>query len=176
MKFGIGLGTNLGDRLQNLRRAAISIDKLHRSSFPLLISPVYLTQPVDCEDDARSFYNMTMELEFDSSPLDMLSRLRKIETDLGRPAERLRNTSRIIDLDILYAGDLVIDNDSLTLPHPRLTQRRFVLQPLADIRPDLILPCQSNSTASLLAKLKSGEPPLERIADSPFIDYLDSAC
>lgn len=176
MRIGIGIGSNLGDRLKNLQQAIASIGKLHCTSTPPLSSPVYLTQPVDCEDDAMPFYNMVIELESNSSPLDLLSQLRIIETDLGRPAQRKRNTSRIIDLDILYAGDLVIDSDQLTLPHPRLTQRRFVLKPLADIHPDLILPGQNKDAATLLAELKSDEPPLVQIPTPPFADFLSTTC
>jgi len=176
MRIGIGLGSNLGDRLQNLKRAAISICTLHSASSPLLLSPVYLTQPVDCKDDAMPFYNMVMELESDSSPLDLLSQLRQIETGLGRPIQRERNTSRTIDLDILYAGDLVIDSDALTLPHPRLIQRRFVLQPLVDIRSDLILPGHRKDITTLLAELDSDEPPLEQISTPSFADLLSTTC
>jgi len=176
MKFGIGLGSNLGDRLQNLKHAAISIGNLHSQSHPLLSSPVYLTQPVDCEGDAMPFYNMVIELESDLSPNNLLSQLRIIETKLGRPNQRERNTSRTIDLDILYADYLVVKSNDLILPHPRLTHRRFVLQPLADIRSELILPGHNKNVATLLAELESDEPPLEQISTPPFADFLSTAC
>ncbi len=172
MKYGIGLGSNIGNRLQNLQRAATSIRKISIDHSPTLSSSVYLTEPVDCEENTTSFYNMTVELEIGISPLDLLSRLREIESELGRPTQRQRNASRTIDLDILYADDLEISGDELTIPHPRLTQRRFVLQPLADIQPDLILPGQHKDITTLLAELDSQEAPLERVA-APL--YTDSA-
>jgi 2-amino-4-hydroxy-6-hydroxymethyldihydropteridine diphosphokinase len=176
MRIGLGLGSNIGDRLHNLKQASLSINNLHLASSPLLTSPVYLTQPVDCKEDALPFYNMVIELESDLSGYDLLSRLREIEAELGRPAQRERNASRTIDLDILYADDLVLDSQDLTLPHPRLTQRRFVLQPLADIRPELILPGQSKNIARLLAELNSDEPALEPITDPTFTKIVSNAC
>jgi 2-amino-4-hydroxy-6-hydroxymethyldihydropteridine diphosphokinase len=175
MRIGLGLGSNIGDRLQNLEQAALSISNIHIASFPLLTSPVYLTQPVDCKEDTLPFYNMAIELESDLSAHDLLSRLREIEAELGRPAQRERNASRTIDLDILYVDDLVLDSQDLTLPHPRLTQRRFVLQPLADICPNLILPGQSKNIATLLAELNSDEPALEPITD-PSTEVVSNAC
>jgi len=176
MRIGIGLGSNLGDRLQHLKQASVSAGKLHHNASPILSSPVYLTQAVDCEKDTTPFYNMVIELESHLSPVELLSHLRKIETSLGRPVHRQRNASRTIDLDILYAGELVIDSNDLTLPHPRLTQRRFVLQPLCDIRSDLVLPGQSKKIATLLAELDSDEPQLKRIDTPPFTDFICTTC
>ncbi|NOY00051.1 MAG: 2-amino-4-hydroxy-6-hydroxymethyldihydropteridine diphosphokinase [Verrucomicrobia bacterium] len=176
MKYGIGLGSNIGNRLQNLQRAAASVRKISIDHSPALSSSAYLTEPVDCEENTSSFYNMTIELEIEISPLDLLSRLREIEGKLGRPTQRQRNTPRTIDLDILYAGDLVINSDELTIPHPRLSQRRFVLQPLAEIRPNLILPGHHQDIITLLAELDSEEPPLEQVAAPLFADSLSPSC
>lgn len=170
MRYGIGIGSNIGDRLQNLQQAVSAISDLPSSSRHLLSSSVYLTQAVDCEEDTSPFYNMAIELESSSSPLDLLIQLRIIETGLGRPSQRQRNASRTIDLDILYAADQVINSETLALPHPRLTQRRFVLQPLAEIRPELLLPGLNKDIATLLAELDSDEPPLERISAPFFAD------
>ncbi len=164
MKYGIGLGSNLGNRLQNLHHALQATGKLHQGEIPLLSSPVYLTQAVDCKEGTPPFYNMAIELECDLAAPVLLARLREIELDLGRPTLRQRNASRRIDLDILYAGDLVMDSENLTLPHPRFHRRRFVLQPLADIRPELILPGQKRDVATLLAELGSDEAPLRQIS------------
>lgn len=176
MNFGIGLGSNLGDRLQNLRQALVSLRKIHSPSSPPLYSETYLSQAVDCEQDSPAFYNMAIELECELEPLELLSQLRNIELNLGRPSQRQRNASRTIDLDILYAGELVLDSEELTLPHPRFDQRRFVLQPLADIRPELILPGQSKNISTLLVELKSDEAPLEVIASHPLSELTQPTC
>ncbi len=176
MNFGIGLGSNLGDRLQNLRRALASLRKIHNPRSSLLHSNVYLSQAVDCDEDSPPFYNMAIELKCELEPHDLLSQLRAIEFNLGRPKQRQRNASRTIDLDILYAGDLTSNSAELTLPHPRFDQRRFVLQPLTDIRPELILPNQSKNIATLLAELKSNEAPLEVISSPPLSEYSQPVC
>ena len=94
----------------------------------------------------------------------LLRALRKIEADLGRPGHHERNVSRTLDLDLLYAGNRVINDEELQLPHPRMTTRRFVLAPLADIQPDLILPGHSHTVAELLQTL-SAEPAVLRVAE-----------
>jgi 3-methyl-2-oxobutanoate hydroxymethyltransferase len=93
-----------------------------------------------------------------------MAALRHIELGLGRPERRPVNAPRPIDLDILYAGNLVLPDSSLTLPHPRLHQRRFVLEPLASIRPELVIPGFDKNVWTLLAELSSSEPPLLRFA------------
>jgi len=174
MRIGIGLGSNVGRRQQNLERAVDAIASLHHQSSQLLISSVYITQPVDCKLNTRHFYNMAIELECSLSPFGLLRQLREIEHSLGRPSQRARNAPRTIDLDILYAGDQVLNSEELTLPHPRLAQRRFVLQPLADIRPGLVLPGQSKDIATLLGELDPDEAPVEPIAPPPEAQPLDT--
>jgi 2-amino-4-hydroxy-6-hydroxymethyldihydropteridine diphosphokinase len=82
-----------------------------------------------------------------------LKDLKKIERSLGRPEDHPRNVSRQIDIDLLYAGDRKIDNEQLHVPHPRMHLRRFVLEPLAEIRPDLLLPNQTQTVAQLVENL-----------------------
>ena len=98
--------------------------------------------------------------------MELLATTRAIEKKLGRAPASERNAPRVIDIDLLCFGDETIDNDSLTLPHPRIGERRFVLQPLADIRPDLILPGQAHDIDGLLQNLRSEEPPLVRLAET----------
>lgn len=153
MRTGIALGSNLGDRLANLvagREAVLSIPGVRE---PVLISQVYETEPVGTGPDAGSFLNAVIEAEFSADPSALLAALRSIESSLGRPMRHPRNAPRILDLDILYASDLVLRDDTLILPHPRLHLRRFVLAPLNDIRPNLRLPGQTHTVAELLALL-----------------------
>jgi 2-amino-4-hydroxy-6-hydroxymethyldihydropteridine diphosphokinase len=152
MRVGVALGSNLGDRFKNLSLAARAISYLSR--LPTVASRIYETDPVDCEPGANKFLNVVIEFEFNGDPLDLLEKVKKIEVSMGRPAEHPRNVSRKIDIDLLYADDIVINNERLQLPHPRMHLRRFVLQPLADIRPDLVLPNQTNTVRELLAQIQ----------------------
>jgi 2-amino-4-hydroxy-6-hydroxymethyldihydropteridine diphosphokinase len=153
MRAGIALGSNLGDRLAHLRRARAQVLALPGVSLPAVESRVYETEPVQSGPDAGAYLNAVLEVEYAGQPITLLDGLQRIEAELGRPSKRPRNAPRTIDLDILYAGNLVLSNDEVVIPHPRLHLRRFVLTPLADIRPDLTLPGQQQTIAALLAAL-----------------------
>jgi len=154
MKVGVALGSNLDDRLQNLRAARQAIAELPGISSPLLSSSIYETEPVDCEPGATKFLNAVLELDYQGDPITLWRGLKKIESSLGRPPNHERNVSRNIDIDLLYFGDVKIDTGELVLPHPRMHLRRFVLQPLAEIDPDLLLPNQTKTVRELLASLR----------------------
>ena len=126
---------------------------LRISSRPFLSSAIYETDPVDCEPGAPKFLNAVVEFDYDGDPLQLLKKLKSVEDALGRPREHARNVSRKIDIDLLYIGDMKINDGELQLPHPRMHLRKFVLQPLADIRPELILPRQAKTVRELLAQL-----------------------
>lgn len=153
MRVGIALGSNLGDRIANLRAAKKAIIDLVGGK-SLRGSPVYETEPVDCEPGAPKFLNAVLEIEYDGDPTELLEHMIRIEESLGRKRDHGSNVSRKIDIDLLYADDLSVQNERLRLPHPRMQTRRFVLCPLADIRPELILPGQMKSVRQLLAELK----------------------
>ena len=153
MRTGIALGSNLGGRLENLRAGRDEVLRIEGVSPPLLCSRVYETEPIGSGPDAGAFLNAVIEVEFVGQPIDLLEGLQEIEAAHGRPSKRPRNAPRTLDLDILYVGNLVLSNEEVVIPHPRLHQRRFVLTPLADIRPDLTLPGQQRSVAELLAAL-----------------------
>jgi 2-amino-4-hydroxy-6-hydroxymethyldihydropteridine diphosphokinase len=136
-----------------LRAARKAIVGLTGVQPPVLSSAVYETDAIDCEPGAGRFLNAVLEFDYEGDPTDLWKKLMEIESALGRLRDHARNISRKIDIDLLYAGEIQIDTRKLQLPHPRLRLRRFVLQPLVDIRPDLILPNQTKTVRELLAEL-----------------------
>lgn len=157
-RTGISLGTNLGNRLANLREARKLLINLMPPGTNYLQSSIYQSEPVDCPPNSPDFYNAVIEIDYIGKPHDLLAATQGIEWRLGRPRSSERNSPRIIDLDLLYFEDVVMNEDFLTLPHPRLTHRRFVLLPLTDIRPDLVLPRDQTTVGEHLRKLDSDEP------------------
>jgi 2-amino-4-hydroxy-6-hydroxymethyldihydropteridine diphosphokinase len=157
MRTGLGLGSNMGDRLAALRAARDAIARLPGFRPPALSAPVFESDPVDCEPGTPPFLNTVIEIEYNGHPVTLLDALRAIEVGLGRPSKHPRNVSRRIDLDILYVGNLSLRNEEIVIPHPRLAGRRFVLAPLAAIRPGLVLPGQMNSVAESLAGLPADD-------------------
>ncbi|PYJ46034.1 MAG: 2-amino-4-hydroxy-6-hydroxymethyldihydropteridine diphosphokinase [Verrucomicrobia bacterium] len=153
MRTAVALGSNLGDRLANSRSARKAILDLPNVKPPILSSAIYETDPVGCEPEAGKFLNAVLEFDYEGDPLDLLKNLKEIESALGRPPNHPRNISRKIDIDLLYCGDTATDAEELQLPHPRMHLRKFVLQPLADIRPDLVLPGQTKTVRELLAQI-----------------------
>jgi len=116
-------------------------------------SAIYETEPVGCEIGAAKFLNAAIEFGYAGGAQDLLAELATIESVLGRPTFHPQNVSRTIDLDLLYFGDLEVEAVDLRLPHPRMCEREFVLRPLADIRPDLILPKQREPVQALLLRV-----------------------
>src|SRR6266513_6090977 len=158
MRTAVALGSNLGDRLDNLCAARGQIVDLSHVQPPILSSAIYETEPIDCEPGAEKFLNAVVEFDYAGDPVNLLEQLIQIEESLGRKRDHPKNVSRKIDIDLLYCGDQQIENERLQLPHPRMHLRRFVLQPLADIRRDLILPNQRRTVRELLPKSdESGE-------------------
>ena len=165
MRTAVTLGSNLGDRLENLRTARRQILDLADVQPPVFSSAIYETNPVDCEQGAKKFLNAVVEFDYEGDPADLLERLIRIEEALGRTRDHPKNVSRTIDIDLLYCGDRKIENERLQLPHPRMHLRKFALQPLADIRPDLILPGHGKAVRQLLAELKESGDVVRFTAD-----------
>ena len=158
MRTAVALGSNLGDRLENLRAARRAILGLSNVKPPILSSAIYETDPVDCEPGANKFLNAVIEFDYDRDPPSLLEELIRIEKALGRKRDHPKNVSRTIDIDMLYYDQRIIEDERLQLPHPRMHLRKFVLQPLANIRPGLILPGQTQTVDELAAKVEnSGE-------------------
>jgi 2-amino-4-hydroxy-6-hydroxymethyldihydropteridine diphosphokinase len=154
MRTAVALGSNLGNRLENLRAARKAIFNLANVKAPILSSAVYETEPVGCEPRAGKFLNAVVEFEYGGDPARLLEQVIQIEEALGRRRHHPQNISRTIDIDLLYCGERRINDERLQLPHPRLHLRQFVLRPLADIRPDLVLSGQTNTVSDLLADFK----------------------
>ena len=142
----VGLGANLGDREASIRAAAAAIGAARLSAIRETEPWGYAAQP--------PFLNAVAELETDEPPRELLARLLAVERGLGRTREGPRFGPRTIDLDLLVYGDLELDEPGLTLPHPRLHERLFVLEPLAEIAPGLTVPGKG-VVAELLAGLQS---------------------
>lgn len=148
----IALGSNLGDRQENLNRA---LEALTASVSITTRSSIQETDPAYVLDQP-SFLNMVIAGETGLPAEALLSELKRIEDDLGRVPTR-RNGPRVIDLDILYYGDQVKNTDRLIVPHPRIAERLFVLEPLAEIAPGLRHPVLKMTTRELLERLKDGQ-------------------
>jgi 2-amino-4-hydroxy-6-hydroxymethyldihydropteridine diphosphokinase len=152
------LGSNLGDRLENIQTA---VNLLHLT--PIAKAPIFESAPVDCAPGDPGFYNTVIIVSFEGPPEELLACTQAVEKEMGRPLERLPNSPRPIDLDLLYFGQSAFVSAYLTLPHPRIFERRFVLEPLAQLRPDLILPGCSKTLADELIDLQSSEPKLQLV-------------
>lgn len=154
-RVGIALGSNLGDRLANIQAARERLREIAVPGEPFLEASVYQTEPLHCPPGSPLFSNSVVEIAFAGNPFELLDLTQAIEKKLGRLAVPERNAPRIIDVDLLYFGDEIIDTEDLVLPHPRIAERLFVLEPLSEIRPDLILPGHERKIAELLVNLKS---------------------
>lgn len=150
-KVYIGIGSNLGDRLRNclsalelLRQNGLSVTKQ---------SSMCETKPWGVTEQPE-FVNMTVEAETDLAPMKLLEMIKKIEKEMGRQ-DTIRWGPRIIDLDILLYDDIVLKTDSLTIPHPLMHEREFVLGPLSEIAGEFVHPVLKKSIADLLKGIKA---------------------
>ena len=142
----LALGSNVGDREANLRRA---IQLLKHSAITITrLSSIYETEPVDYVDQPW-FLNAALEAQTDLLPAQLLATLRGIESQMGN-IKVISKGPRLIDLDILLYNDLVIDTPTLQIPHPRMLQRNFVLVPLADIAPHFRHPSWAANVVEIL--------------------------
>lgn len=148
----LSLGSNLGGRETHLREA---IRRLESAGAVRSVSAIYETEPVEFTDQPQ-FLNCAVTLETSSTPAQLMQQLLEIERAMGR--QRLQKKGpRTIDLDILLCGDTVVNTPSLTIPHPAMQHRRFVLEPLAEIAPDALHPVLKKTVRQLLEELPPGQ-------------------
>lgn len=154
MEIGLSLGANLGNRLQQLQTAKKRIIAQKGVSF-VAQSPLYETEPVEVppEDCKLYFLNAVIVIETALPMPELIARFQSVEHELGRKPTRKSNDSRFIDIDIIYAGRLRVKTDNIIIPHPRWFKRRFVLQPLSDVRPDIIIPGRKGAVREILRNL-----------------------
>jgi 2-amino-4-hydroxy-6-hydroxymethyldihydropteridine diphosphokinase len=158
IEAGLSLGANLGDSLATLRAARDAIAALPEVTL-LASSPLYQTDPIGVPEEFVhvDFLNAVVIVGTSLDAHKLFARMQKIETDLGRKRTLRPNTPRNIDIDLIYYDGQTIRSGGLVIPHPRWTKRRFVLQPLADVRDYLVLPGHDRRVRDILANLPPGQ-------------------
>ncbi|PZC48665.1 MAG: GTP cyclohydrolase-4 [Chloroflexi bacterium] len=149
----LGLGSNLGDREANLTNAVELLAK--RALLDLVLSPIYETEPVDFEDQPQ-FLNAVVQGRTTLSPQALLRVTKEIEREVGRTAT-FRYGPRVIDIDFLFYGGAVLEQELLTVPHPRIAERAFVLIPLTDLSPEWVHPVLGLALKELVERVEGRE-------------------
>jgi 2-amino-4-hydroxy-6-hydroxymethyldihydropteridine diphosphokinase len=152
----IAIGSNLGARQDAIRNALARLSEVP-GTLVTAVATFRETEPVDAPPDSGRFINGAAAIETDLSPVELLRRLLQIEREAGRmraEESSIRNAPRVLDLDLLLYGDLTVADEELTLPHPRMHTRRFVLEPLAEIAPRAVHPGMGKTIAELLNELR----------------------
>lgn len=146
----VALGSNLGSPRENVLRAMDRLQGL--SDRPIIRSALYETEPVDCPPGSPRFVNAVVGLipRPGETPETLLTKLQTLEREFGRQPKRAHNEARPLDLDLIAFGNETRNTPELILPHPRAHVRRFVIEPLADIAPELVLPGQAAPVTALL--------------------------
>ena len=153
----VALGSNLGDSRRIILEAMARLQKF--SDEPILKSSLWQTLPVDCPPGSPKFVNAVVGLvpRTGETPESWLKKLRELEKEFGRPVKKVLNEPRPLDLDLIAFGNETRNSPELFLPHPCAHLRRFVLQPLSEIAPDLVLPGQTRPVLDLLCELPKAE-------------------
>ncbi len=138
---GLSLGSNLGNRMAILQETRDLLLALASSPEGFKFAPVYQTAPVGCADDTPDFYNTAVQFDYKGTPQELLKEVQAIEKQLGRVRDSdEQNAPRTIDIDILYFGDVIVNEKDLVIPHPEMLSRKFVLRPLHIIAMTQVLP------------------------------------
>ncbi len=150
MKYYLALGTNLGERFNNIRKA---VGLIRKKGIVNRISDIYRTAPVGMEGNPPDFYNLCLEFDSPLPPETLIDELKLIEESMGRDTTGGHNLSRIIDIDIIFAENHTVSTDKITIPHKEMHNRLFVLIPLKDIAPDLIHPETGMNLNDMIGRL-----------------------
>jgi 2-amino-4-hydroxy-6-hydroxymethyldihydropteridine diphosphokinase len=153
-KVYLSLGSNLGEREATLREA---VERLRKLGSIIAISSLYETEPVEVEELQPWYLNCVVAMETGLTPEEFLAGTQAVELTLGRQ-RYVRHAPRTLDIDILLFGDAVVNTAELTIPHPGVTRRRFVLQPLEEIAPDVRHPIVKKTVRELFAALPAAMP------------------
>ncbi|MBR0460304.1 MAG: 2-amino-4-hydroxy-6-hydroxymethyldihydropteridine diphosphokinase [Victivallales bacterium] len=156
MQVAIALGGNIGDTEGLFRRAVQMLGEGGLQG--VRVSRTIVSTPVDCVPGTPEFHNAALTGAWQGTALELLALTQRIERSLGRPAVHSSRESRTMDLDILLFGEESLALPELVIPHPRMIQRRFVLEPLAEIAPDWHVPPEGTTVAELLRKLLLARP------------------
>ena len=149
MDVYLSLGSNLGDRRANLKKA---LSLLGDSVDIASVSSVYDTKPVGVGEQPR-FLNLMCRVNTNIGPLQLLSLIKGIESSMGRDL-KLKNAPRIIDIDIIFYGDTIMESPELIIPHPRMLERAFVLIPFAEIAPEIVHPVSGERIDELASRVE----------------------
>jgi len=149
----ISIGSNLGNRYENCIKGIELLNDLYTVNV-VEVSLFYQTQPVDFTDQDW-FVNGALKIETSLDPFELIQELKIIENTLGQFEKKIRFGPRIIDLDIIFYGTRVLDTETLTIPHPRMHKRCFVLKPLCDIGADIIHPILKKTARQLLETIEN---------------------
>lgn len=147
MDYYLSLGSNIGNRISFLKKA---LGFLSETGNIKKISPVYETSPFGVIGDQNKYLNMAVTLHSETEPMEMLEKIKNIESKMGRNLIESHLKPRKIDIDILFCDDIIIKTKKLSVPHRKITQRRFVLIPLNDINPELVNPESGVTVKELL--------------------------
>ena len=169
----LGIGTNMADRENNLNEALTSIEKYIGKI--VKASSVYETEPWGFKAETE-FLNMVVKVETKLTPSGLLGRILMIESLLGRIRANTRYLSRVIDIDILLFEDLIIDQESIKIPHPLMHERKFVLVPLCEIEPEIIHPVKKVTIRSLLASCSDKSLVVKAGTQNNQINPLSASC
>jgi 2-amino-4-hydroxy-6-hydroxymethyldihydropteridine diphosphokinase len=150
MIYYLGLGSNIGDRFLNIKNA---LDFLSTLGTIIKISSLYETEPEDMAPGTKDFYNLVLSLESNIDPFSLLKKIKSYEELMGRDLLNSHNKPRTIDIDILLAGNELIEAKNLIIPHKEMINRGFVLIPMKEIAPEVLHPVLKKTIADLVLKL-----------------------